>query len=392
MCGFLRSVEFHEPKTCTFLENLYCRPVWVCHHGGSDFLDAMGRLVTAVRPYTEPSAFVRMMSVICVVASLAHIAFLSLLVSAGATSLAWVNVGSVFLYGLAYVLVQRRVLVWALNLIAGEIFLHGVVASWSLGLEAGFQFYILLIIPVGMLTDFMRLRLRALTALAAGVVFMALDYWLKGHQPPHPLAAETALGLYYFNLAVTLVILGFLAFIYQRLVGEAEARLQHLACTDPLTQLHNRRFVLDVAHREAAIFARSGQPLTLIVADVDHFKRINDEHGHEVGDAVLTAIAAVLRAEVREVDHVARWGGEEFLILLPGTAEREAHGVADRLRRAVEQIRPSTDRAHACLSMTLGMSVLQPGETIAQALARADKALYQGKQAGRNRVILASAA
>lgn len=200
---------------------------------------------------------------------------------------------------------------------------------------------------------------------------------------PAPLLA----ALHYINLATMLIIMGVLASTYHRLVQRSERRLHELACTDPLTQLRNRRFMLEVAQREAAVFARGGRPLSILIGDVDHFKRINDQHGHAVGDAVLRAIARVLREGVREVDHVARWGGEEFLVLLPSTGLDESHQVAERLRAAVQGLAEVEERAGLGLSITLGLAELQPGESIEQALMRADRALYEGKQAGRNRVI-----
>jgi diguanylate cyclase (GGDEF)-like protein len=180
-----------------------------------------------------------------------------------------------------------------------------------------------------------------------------------------------------------------LASTYFHLVRHSERRLHELACTDPLTQLRNRRFMTEVAQHEAAVFERGGRPLSLLLADVDHFKRVNDRHGHTVGDAVLRAIAQVLRDGVREVDHVARWGGEEFLVLLPATEQDEALQVADRLRVGVHALVDIEGRTGMGLSMTVGVVELQPGETIEQALMRADRALYEGKQAGRNRVVLA---
>nr|WP_269089901.1 GGDEF domain-containing protein [Aquabacterium fontiphilum] len=172
----------------------------------------------------------------------------------------------------------------------------------------------------------------------------------------------------------------------------AEHQLRLQACTDPLTQLRNRRFAMEVAQHEAAVFERGGRPLALLLCDIDHFKRINDQHGHDAGDAVLRAVAQALREGVREIDHVARWGGEEFLVLLPGTEVAEAEQVADRLREAVQRLEAGPRAGALAVTMTFGVSVLRPGEGVEQALARADQALYRGKEAGRNRVILASAA
>jgi diguanylate cyclase (GGDEF)-like protein len=162
-----------------------------------------------------------------------------------------------------------------------------------------------------------------------------------------------------------------------------------MATTDPLTRLRNRRSVLDTSSMEAAKQRRDGRPMSFILCDVDHFKVVNDTHGHEAGDAVLSAVARVLRTGVREVDHAARWGGEEFLLLLPETNVSGAALVANRLRDAIGELRVASKGGSLQVTMTFGVSTLHPSESIDQAIARADKALYAGKHGGRNRVEMA---
>ena len=147
----------------------------------------------------------------------------------------------------------------------------------------------------------------------------------------------------------------------------------------------NRRRILDVAHYEIMRGRRDGTPLCFMLGDVDHFKRVNDGSGHETGDHVLVTLAGVLRSAVREVDTVARWGGEEFLVVLPDTALDGALRVAERARWSIECATWPVDRA---VTMTFGISQLRDGETLAEAVARADEALYRGKHAGRNRSVL----
>lgn len=166
-----------------------------------------------------------------------------------------------------------------------------------------------------------------------------------------------------------------------------------MAMTDPLTGVLNRRAFFDVAAREVGRAARHDRPLTVIALDADHFKSINDEHGHAVGDQVLKGIAASLRGGLRDEDAIGRLGGEEFAVLLPETGEAAALRLADRLRRLVAATEHGGRDAPLRVTVSMGVSAPKPGEPdIACALKRADEAVYAGKAAGRNRVTSAKAA
>ncbi len=173
--------------------------------------------------------------------------------------------------------------------------------------------------------------------------------------------------------------------------GEQASRLNRLAVTDPLTGLANRRNTL-VQLETLAHDARLDLAPVILLGDIDHFKRINDHCGHDVGDQVLVAVAAALRAGTREADIVSRWGGEEFLVLLPSTRAGEAVELAERLRARVEAL-AINDRAAQCVPVTIsiGVAALGAGESGSAWLRRADDALYAAKDAGRNRCAMATA-
>lgn len=333
--------------------------------------------------------FLGLLTLVTVIAAVAHLSFIFLFDSVGVAWMARANVASVLVYVLSALLIQNGRHMVAMVLIVGEILLHGILAVAVIGWDSGFHYYIILIMPVTILSNFHASWFKAVVATAVGVLYMALDFIFRNAAPLEMVPQPMLQGLHYFNQASTLVILAMLATAYYRLVANAEASLRQQACTDPLTQLQNRRFAMEVAQHEAAVFERGGRPLALVLGDIDHFKRINDLHGHETGDTALKAVAQALREGVREVDHVARWGGEEFLMLLPSTDEEEALRVSERVREAIAQIDLVHQHQLVPISITLGVSLLSPGETIEQALARADQALYKGKTAGRNRVILA---
>jgi diguanylate cyclase (GGDEF)-like protein len=168
------------------------------------------------------------------------------------------------------------------------------------------------------------------------------------------------------------------------------AQLGRLASTDDLTGLSNRRHFMQGASEELRRNARYGRPCSVLLGDVDHFKKINDSRGHAIGDAALRHTAAIWRAGLREMDLSGRLGGEEFVALLPETDADAAVTVAERLRRALESQLIDTDSPFFC-TISIGVAEARPGESIDTVLARADTALYDAKHSGRNRVCLAGA-
>ena len=168
-----------------------------------------------------------------------------------------------------------------------------------------------------------------------------------------------------------------------------DARNRRLALHDELTGLPNRRYSLEVLTRWLAGMERARQPLSLMMLDIDHFKRINDTHGHLTGDRSLQQLADILRARLRTQDHVGRLGGEEFLVILPNTTASGARELAETLRRSVEQMDPDNDDSSAPnMTISIGLCTLQADTRLnpEEAIDRADAALYQAKQNGRNRI------
>lgn len=165
--------------------------------------------------------------------------------------------------------------------------------------------------------------------------------------------------------------------------AHTEQTLREQATRDPLTDLLNRR-AGEWQLERAFLAAREGQkPFCLIMADVDHFKAINDTWGHPAGDQVLQRVAAVLRTGVRATDSVVRWGGEEFLLVLPYCEQAAALLQAERLR---ERVADAEQGEMGCVTVSMGVAELQRGETLANLMERVDQALYQAKHAGRNQV------
>jgi diguanylate cyclase (GGDEF)-like protein len=224
-------------------------------------------------------------------------------------------------------------------------------------------------------------------------VMGATMWWHAAHDPLHfPPAAEAvhfavvAVG----SLAVTLLT-GEMSKLRARLKTQKDELLaaldtiRTLATIDELTKLTNRRHMNELLAQEERRRDACGGPTCIAVLDIDFFKRINDRFGHAAGDDVLRTFAQAARAELREGDVLARWGGEEFLLMLPDTPAAGARAVLERMRARVAALEPCDGHAHR-VSFSAGLSVWGSDETIIDAVNRADKALYAAKAAGRDRV------
>lgn len=175
------------------------------------------------------------------------------------------------------------------------------------------------------------------------------------------------------------------------LIAERD-ELRRRSMLDPLTRAWNRDAVLEVLERELARAARDRSPLSVIMADVDHFKDVNDSFGHPAGDRVLLGVAENLRAALRPYDAVGRFGGEEFLAVLPRCDGAAAHAIAERMRGKVEAecFETSSGVVHTTLSLGVATLVPTPGTDAPGLIEAADRALYRAKAAGRNRVAIAA--
>jgi diguanylate cyclase len=175
---------------------------------------------------------------------------------------------------------------------------------------------------------------------------------------------------------------------YQSILQELNTELQHASTHDHLTKVGNRQFM--TWHLHAAM--ERPEPFSVILLDIDHFKNVNDIFGHGGGDATLIAIAQSVLSSIREGDVMARWGGEEFLVLLPGALLEVAMLSAERLRANLEKLSIKYGDAAIKVTGSFGVCEHNPNEALRQTISRADKALYSAKQHGRNSCFAASVA
>ena len=165
-------------------------------------------------------------------------------------------------------------------------------------------------------------------------------------------------------------------------------QIRAMATRDELTGLLNRRHMQTILEQEAARCLRGGHGYCLALIDLDHFKLINDEHGHAAGDTVLRQFAETALAVIRGADVLARWGGEEFVLMLAETRMPAALAGVERLREAIGQLQMAHAERSLTISFSAGLTESRPRETLGQTLERADKLLYRAKAEGRNRVVI----
>jgi diguanylate cyclase (GGDEF)-like protein len=168
---------------------------------------------------------------------------------------------------------------------------------------------------------------------------------------------------------------------------EAHAKIEELAQIDELTGVLNRRYIMKALNEEILRAQRSGSACSMAIIDLDLFKRVNDSHGHPIGDEVLKMFAIAVGANIRDVDKFGRYGGEEFLLVLPGSTTDQTLIAVDRIRQLVADLNWRAISADLAVTMSAGVSEVRTSEGPDDVLARADAALYRAKNAGRNRVL-----
>lgn len=321
----------------------------------------------------------------CALAACAvHLAFIPIFAGNGVYPLAIANVLSVLAHLFAYWQSRPQGNVrMAADVIGLEVGLHAVAATLAIGWNSGFHYLMIPMVPVCMLSTTRPRTARIGIVLCISLVYMGLRLW-SNHNPPLYALPRELLQVLEYGCLTTL----FLSFItvaarYHEIIVEAHETLRREAFTDPLTGALNRRRLAQVA----ALSPTASSHNALLLCDLDHFKQVNDRYGHEAGDLVLQDFFRQLQDCTRGSDHVCRWGGEEFLVLLPQTDMATARSVAHRLRASVEQTPvplPQGEMLH--ITVTIGLAQLLPGEPLQTAVQRADAALYRGKAAGRNQV------
>jgi diguanylate cyclase (GGDEF)-like protein len=316
----------------------------------------------------------------------AHSGFIALFWWLHVPVMALFNVFSVAAWVAARVANERGRPRLAALLLFVEVTAHAVLAVHILGWHSGFHYYLIPVIPFLMFHD----RLATRTVIAGSALVAAIYIALRATTfdlEPSWIRRDVLMWVGYLNIVVPFLALAVISIYFRFASMDVERKMAALAMTDALTRLPNRRRMRELLEAERVRFARGGRTFGIIIGDVDGFKQINDTLGHECGDHALREVASVLRSALRAQDAVARWGGEEFLFLLPETDLAETQVVAEKLRAAVERAGLDYAGKPLTVTMTFGVAASVPGTSVDDCLRFADEALYVGKEHGKNRVV-----
>ncbi len=276
----------------------------------------------------------------------------------------------------------------AIILLITEVSLHTSLTLYYFGWHSGFQYYLMAGVPFLLFNHRMKTAPLLILSALLCILFMGL-YALTAHQEYHFTYPVLIEGMNYANMATSFIALTVTSYYFRVASFTSEQQMALVANADLLTGLPNRRGMYGTLSAQHDLFTRKGTTFTLVLADIDHFKRINDTYGHTGGDYVLKGLARLLKGRLRQYDVVARWGGEEFLFLFPDTDAQDAMTVAEDLRKVVERHRFVFNDHTIYVSMTFGVALHTEHNSIDGTIKQADDALYQGKDEGRNRVVLA---
>lgn len=260
----------------------------------------------------------------------------------------------------------------------------------KLGWESGFQYYLLCLCPLIFLSGIIKMRLK----ITVNAVCIALFILLGQTDIFGMLPSETFNWIAEANNLFIFASISIIIFHYSHAVRKHDfnlravnTKLSTLAETDQLTGLYNRRYILKAIEQEMALYEINQKPFTVAIADVDDFKKINDCFGHNEGDKALSAIAQNIKSVLRKEDVVARWGGEEFIFLLPQTSLAQSLIAMEKVRNAISRLNMFHQKYNYSLTVTIGVSTYNGRQKLKDLFKRADSNLYAGKQSGKNKAV-----
>ena len=319
-----------------------------------------------------------------------HVVLIPVFAHIGAVTLAIVNVLSVCAWAGGIFLIKQGLTSLALRVFCLEVVIHSTIVCAMLGLDAGFQFYLWTVSCLLMIDYQLTLKRASLYSVLMIIAFALLYVFFSNTN--YPFAYSELLP----HIKIINIIIAGLPMIYgmgfiREITLSQRLELTEMAARDPLTKLFNRRFAKKriMNARESGIMNNS--PLCMAMADIDQFKRINDNYGHDKGDTILVNISRLISEFMSEDDIAVRWGGEEFLLILTQSNERQAFAKIEALRTKIAALEAHPDCPDLKVTMSFGLIEWQPLTPIEKMLQYADSALYESKHSGRNKTTIVHA-
>ena len=326
-----------------------------------------------------------------------HFLFLLLFSWLGVAPMAYLNIASCAIFLLCFWTASRGHPHVSIVLGSIEVVIHAYLAVILLGWNSGFHYYIFGLTPLIFYSQTWRIYTKTVFVGVLCALYALLYLYAAQNLPLHPLKVEYVIPLGTVNIVTLFIVFATVAHFYRSAASSAEKalikanqQLVYLAHTDPLTKLMNRRSMEKRISDQVVSFVHTGKPFSVILGDIDNFKSFNDLYGHDTGDRILINVAAIIQDRLWQEDVVARWGGEEFLILLPGTNREKAQIVAERLRDAIAETPFTMAGKEGHITMTFGVTMYSGGQRAAETIHKADQAMYEGKRRGKNCVMVYS--
>lgn len=346
---------------------------------------------TKIKESAQPKSyrFYGVMRSFSLISLVSHIIFTVVFTASGFFSLGIYYALTSFLWLVIYIYNQRGYHRFAFSTGVLESVINATLATYVLGWQSSFYFYIFAIIPLIFINAKIRQTYKVVLAILLGMLVLAL--FLQTPLQPPQIDMETYLTV--MNITLVILNLAYVGHAFENAAEDAEAellranrRLMNLAATDPVTNLTNRRNMMLRIEQEKEKIDRGGKPFSLIMVDIDNFKHVNDEFGHDGGDFVLIGLAEMISVSIRKQDQVARWGGDEFLVMLPETDLEGGRVVAEKIRQRVLRTPFVYHEKDIPVTLTFGVGLCDSNNGIGSCIRKADQALYFGKQSGKNRV------
>lgn len=328
-----------------------------------------------------------------------HLVYVVMFIAIDIEPLVWFNVTSTLLYIAILFLLNKQENSLPMLLVAYlEIMAHAFAATVLLGWDYGFPLQILALIPTAFYAPFKKNSAPYLLCTISLAGFLALRLFTSEFLPIYPTMLYSAKQFFYlFNACsaiLAMVMFSSLFYIFvrnsQQDLSDENKSLQKLAGTDPLTGMRNRRSIIPKLEEGIRRHDEENENFSLILCDIDNFKAVNDQYGHDCGDYILKSLANLIPAQLDKHDYLSRWGGEEILIMLSGADSDHAAYVAEAIRSSVAEQPFKYNGQTIYITVTIGVSSSTDGATINDMLLQADRNMYRGKKNGKDCVVAES--